>query len=43
MVSVLKSEIGDARFPADVCIVVETAEERDVFAAALRRDEVAEP
>jgi len=43
MVSVLKSEIGGARFPADVWIVVETAEEREVFATALRRDEVAEP
>src|SRR5439155_16164918 len=42
MVSVLKAQIGSASFPSDVCIVVETAEDREAFEAALRREEVAE-
>jgi len=36
MVSVLKSETGQAPFPAEVCIVVETPEEREAFEAAAR-------
>ena len=43
MVSVLKTQIGSAPFPSDVCIVVETAEDREAFEAALRREEVPEP
>ena len=43
MVSVLKAQIRNAPYPSDVCIVVETAEDREAFEAALRREEVAEP
>jgi len=42
MVSVLKAQIRNAPYPSDVCIVVETAEDREAFEAALRREEVAE-
>ena len=37
MVEVLKAHRQAAAFPADVCFVVETAEDREVFEAALRR------
>ena len=36
MATVLKSHIGDANYPSDVCIVVETPEDREAFEAALR-------
>jgi O-acetyl-ADP-ribose deacetylase (regulator of RNase III) len=39
MVGVLKAHIGSAPFPSEVWIVVETPAERDVFEAALRRDD----
>lgn len=37
MVAVAKVHRETAAFPTDVCFVVETPEERDVFAAALKR------
>lgn len=37
MVSVLSERVGTAACPREVWLVVETAEEREVFAAALRR------
>jgi O-acetyl-ADP-ribose deacetylase (regulator of RNase III) len=36
MATVLKSHVGLAPFPTDVCIVVETPEDREAFEAALR-------
>jgi O-acetyl-ADP-ribose deacetylase (regulator of RNase III) len=36
MVTVLKSHIGEAPYPSDICIVVETLEDREAFEAALR-------
>ena len=39
MAGVLKSHAGSAPFPSDICIVVETAADRDAFEAALRRAE----
>jgi O-acetyl-ADP-ribose deacetylase (regulator of RNase III) len=36
MATVLKSHAGDAPYPSDVCIVVETPEDREAFEAALR-------
>jgi len=36
MVTVLKAQAGQSAFPSDVCIVVETAEEREMFEAAVR-------
>lgn len=42
MVSVLKSETGQAPFPSEVCIVVETPEEREAFEAAARAMGVAD-
>jgi len=36
MVTVLKSHIGESPYPSDICIVVETPEDREAFEAALR-------
>ena len=36
MVTVLKAQAGQSAFPSDVCIVVETPEEREAFEAAVR-------
>jgi O-acetyl-ADP-ribose deacetylase (regulator of RNase III) len=36
MASVLKSHAAQAQYPSDVCIVVETPEDREAFEAALR-------
>lgn len=36
MATVVKSHIGQAPFPSDICIVVETPEDREAFEAALR-------
>jgi len=36
MVTILRARAGHAAFPSDVCIVVETAEEREAFEAAVR-------
>ena len=41
MVGVLKLHTGNAAFPSEVCIVVETGEDREAFEAALRRGEAA--
>jgi O-acetyl-ADP-ribose deacetylase len=41
MVTVCKAQAGRAPYPAEVCIVVETAEEREAFEAALRAWEAA--
>lgn len=38
MVTVLRSHLGRAAYPSEVAIVVETAEDREVFEAALRRE-----
>ena len=37
MISVLVAHVAGARFPSEVSLVVETAEDRDVLAAAVRR------
>jgi hypothetical protein len=37
MVTVVKAHREMAAFPVDVCFVVETPEDRDVFDAALKR------
>lgn len=37
MVGVLTAHLGGATYPTDVCVVVETPEDRDVFEAVLRR------
>jgi len=42
MVPILRTNLGNAAFPASVSIVVETPEERDAFEAALRRSGAAE-
>lgn len=36
MVTVLKAQAGQSAFPSDICIVVETTEERETFEAAVR-------
>ena len=40
MVTVLKSHLGNAAFPSAVSIVVDTAEDREAFELALRREGV---
>lgn len=42
MVPILRAHLGNAAFPANVSIVVETATERDAFEAALRKSGAAE-
>lgn len=42
MVRVARAQSGNAAFPSEVCIVVETPEDRDAFEAALRHIEIAE-
>jgi len=42
MVPILKTQLANAAFPASVSIVVETAEDRDAFEAALRKSGAAE-
>jgi len=42
MVDVLQSQTGVGPFPQEVCVVVETAEDRATFEAALRRAHAAE-
>ena len=42
MVPILRTHLGTAPFPASVSIVVETAEDKDTFDAALRRSAAAE-
>jgi len=42
MATVLKSHVGLAPFPTDVCIVVETPEDREAFEVALRIASAAE-
>jgi len=42
MVQVLKAHAGNAAFPSDVSIVVETPEDREAFEAALKRRGAAE-
>lgn len=41
MVGVLAGHAGHASFPSDVAVVVETAEDREVFEAAVRRAQAA--
>lgn len=41
MVRVARAQSSGAAFPSDVCIVVETPEDREAFEAALRRVEIA--
>ena len=42
MVPILRAHLGNATFPANVSIVVETAADRDAFEAALRKSGAAE-
>ena len=42
MATVLKSHVSQAVYPSDVCIVVETPEDREAFEAALRMAGAAE-
>jgi len=42
MATVLKSHVGRAPFPSDICIVVETPDDRAAFEAALRMAGAAE-
>jgi O-acetyl-ADP-ribose deacetylase (regulator of RNase III) len=43
MADVLHAQEGSASFPSDVCIVVETAADREAFEAALRRGDAPGP